>query len=180
MKVKIPFITDGLISRMQDKCLQSIEHDDFYVFENYTSTERFIEATRHFPEVNTLINSCKCKVSATIMVLPPLFSMNIHKDVHFLDSRKTALFTPLLPIDDIAPTLFWEDEKPDPTDVPFMTIDWVVGESKILNVMPYWHNVYNNEKWRAMLQFSFDRSYEEVLDLINGNELFEDFDCVFA
>lgn len=169
-----PALDMSLIASCQAVCEAAITSGEFSQFSHYTSTEKFIDIKQTHAVLHDMTKQCRYKSWVTVMLLPPNFVMDIHRDTYYLESRKTAILVPLLPTDDIAPTYFWQTKE---STKPLVTIDWQVGKPKLLNVMPHWHNVVNNDSWRAMLQFSFDREYEEVVDALKQRNLFQGIDC---
>jgi hypothetical protein len=174
MDINFPYLDHDRIETAAAACRLAIATGVFYEFNGYRSTEKFVDAVSADASLNQIIDDCNCNCTITTMLLPPGFVMDIHQDTYYPKSRKTAMLIPLLPETDIAPTSFYESQY---ATSPLLEISWQHGRPKLLNVMPHWHNVINNQNWRCMLQISFDHDYDTVVDMIHSNKLFKTLKC---
>lgn len=172
----IPFFDGTMMSRLSALALNRIESKGFIRYDDYHTPEEFCDVTGDIPEIAELCSDCVIGCSPLLMFLPPGFAMDIHRDVNFLDRRKSNISIIVLPQEDIAPTLFYDGPSPEQL---VLSADWSAGNPRLLNIQE-WHNVENNGTWRANLQLSMDRYYDEVLDLIGQGKLFRDFECELA
>ena len=169
----IPIFDQAMVDRIATTATDVIDNNKFSTIKNYRSTEKFYFIKNDEPILAEMLDRCNCKSTVLLMFMTPNFVMDIHKDIYYLEQRKTALFLPIAPVNRFSPTLYWENEN---STVPLIEVPWQIGKPKILNVQ-HWHSVKNNENWRVMLQISLDKHYDEVIDLIEHNRLFDGIDC---
>ena len=171
--LRIPFFDASIMSRLTALAEQRITDGAFIRYDDYETPEEFADVLDTIPEIGEFAGRCTVGCRPLFMFLPPRFSMDIHRDVHFLDTRKCCIGVIAFPSADIAPTRFYAREG---KETLVLSADWQHGRPKLLNIQQ-WHNVDNSNTWRANLQLSLDADYGDVIDLIKTNSLFRGHEC---
>ena len=116
--------------------------------------------------VQNIIKSCTIECYPLIMKHYPGTPVPIHIDNP--NGRNCVIITPLIPTVDYVPTLFWktfEDSE------PYEVATFSNGESILVNTQVL-HSLTNNNNLRMNFQICFEKSFQEVKQLLLENKLF--------
>lgn len=169
----LPLLGSSMMERLAHAARSILDERRFWSDVGYETSEEFADIEEDIPELAELAADCVMRCKPLLMYLPPLFTMDIHRDVHYMDTRQTCISAVVLPDLDMAETLFYESE----TDAqPVQRAKWSRGQVRLLNIQQ-WHNVRNGAAWRANLQLSLPAPYDEVIYLIEQGKLFRNHAC---
>lgn len=172
----IPFFDDAMVSRLADLAEKRMSDGGFIRYDDYRTPEEFANVAGAIPELDGFVGACRIGCRPLLMFLPPNFSMAVHKDLHWEGNRESSMVVMAYPRRDIAATRFYLGED---RDTHALSAEWRHGQCKLLNIKQ-WHNVDNGGTWRANLQLSLGRGYDEVIELIRAGELFDGYECRLA
>lgn len=126
------------------------------------------------PEIDQLIRTCSLECFPIIMLHYP--NTKVIRHIDNPNKRNCVLITPVFPIEDYAPTWFWEpvgafDTWEDQKLSPAATCDFVDQSSVLLNTQKT-HSLESKDSFRINFQLCFEDSFETVVSRIKNKTLF--------
>ena len=118
------------------------------------------------PGIEKIKSSCSLELLPLVMMHVP----NVVVDKHIDDpnKRNCLLITPLSPKENYVPVHFWEEDGLEPA----ATCEFEKFNSAIINTQVL-HELTNGNEYRFNLQFCFNESFDEVIDLYQKGILFK-------
>jgi len=168
VKMDKRLISDSLSDNLVKFALENVDKFTDHVTDQdskdgnsyYTSNE-----LHKIPEIKQLLDSCSIKFYVILYMHKPNVKVVKHKDNP--KYRKANLIHPLHPTTEYASTVFWEDSIN-----PVCECDSTDRLPVFLNLDKY-HGLQNNNNIRLNLQFSFQESFETVVELYQQGKLFK-------
>jgi hypothetical protein len=122
-----------------------------------------------FPEIVNIIEKFTVKPSQVALVRQlKNTTAFIHTDGNL--QRKTVLATPLTPLGDFSPTLFY---KTNNTDSLYQSCNYLNNCSAFLNTQKF-HSVITSDQERLNFQFAFNMPYTKAISLVLDNKFIKE------
>ena len=172
-KLRIPLIDLYLIGKIA-AVADRAEHDESWWVWPKAPAEHSYDIGHMVPELADIMSRCRVGNHLIFIGLPPGYVAPIHQDD--ADWRKCVIIVPVSPKHRIAPTTYHHSND---AAEPWLTVNYELGDAWLLNTEP-WHGIKNNDQRRVSLQISLHQPYEEILDRIRRNDLFDGLECHLA
>lgn len=171
-KLSFNLLTDDQKKVLVEKSLT--DDDKFFAYTgqrtgkpdgNYIYIRGFLRETDF---VQNIVRSCTIDCYPLVMKHYPGTPVPIHVDNP--NGRNCVIITPLIPEQGYVPTLFWKSyDATEPCD----SADFSDGGSILVNTQVL-HSLTNNDNLRMNFQICFEKSFNEVRDLLLEGKLFKE------
>lgn len=170
---KLPYrlLDDATENLLVQKAMEN--PDEFFAYKgqrtgkedgNYIFVRGFL---REVEGVQRLMKACTVECYPLVMRQSPNTPGPIHIDNP--NGRNCVIISPLLPKIDYVPTQFWESFD---STVPLATADFSDRMPALINTQKL-HNINNNNNLRMNFQLCFEKSFNEIRNLLIDEKLFK-------
>lgn len=142
-----------------------------YEFTDHTKIRFYNDAILHIPELAALRDKCKATIVGVPIMgfVPPYSVMGVHRDGYGCSCKL------MLPIWPETPTslMFYEDEMAPAV----FALDTIRFQPVLFNGDALHGGIDTGNAWRTNIQIMFGEPYDQILEMIRGGNLFNDFTC---